>query len=882
MHWLLFSILTVLYLIAPYRRGLFFDQDLYWMEGLVLLCFLIWCVNKIIKKEQELPVKYYVIFLIPVMYSLAFFFAESPQYNFDNWLRWLTYAGVFILLLDIGRHLNVRQWMHSLFQLSGIALALFSFAGFLGWVDYRDIMLGTRLAGPLQYANTFAAVIGAYWLYALFVYAKRKLNQTQIMLYCAPLVVYGVTFLLSYSRGAWLVLPVAWFIGLCLLSFREQLRLVGITVVSLLFTFIVYSSSSFWNLSDRWLFVVLLACSALICLIVWWAEVGLPKVGRWNWLDSGKGIVVARIVVPASMAVLGLLLLLDLMFHGVIYRTLPMDLQNRIGEISLGTSSAVARIGMYQDAFRISADYPFGAGGDGWKILYNVYQKLPYYSNEIHNGYLEVLLSIGWAGWIVFFGVFAFLFVLLLRREVEHSPKDQGKVAAFAALVVLFLHATIDFDYSYGFVWFMIVWLFTMHMNVPAIIPEKKGKQKKTIQVKMSSSIALVAVRSIIAVLSVIGMVTSFRFMAAERVIAQVQGQIQVDQAIALFKQAVSNNSYNVNFRIALANAYLQHHLATGQSDSRERFEQQVLRMEKLEPHNARMLFQIGTMYAQLNEWDKCFQYIDKAIQFERFNVEYYQYAIDLKTRVGLSLLAQNQVMEGNRTLEQAVDLFKAYQDWYSEVADKPVPDRRHVYLSKDTILMAARAYLNLNQSELAFQILQYYNPAMDEGIYDADQNKLLVQNFDFVTLDQFLISNEDKTMILSVRDEATGNLPSTFVEKMKSIGSKIDQLGYNGSFVAVISKGQLIEEIVRNDGEITITSDTSPKVSEVLKNKSFTITSAGLPFGDRSSIVVDGQEVSRNERGINIAVFNENGDYLYSFSFDTHISDVRVYKTEP
>jgi tetratricopeptide (TPR) repeat protein len=882
MHWVLFAILTVLYLIAPYRRGLFFDQDLYWKEGLVLLLLLIWCISKIVKKERGLPVKYYAIFLVPVMYALAFFFAESPQYNFDNWLRWLTYAGVFILLTDIGRHSNVRQWMHYLFQASGIVLALFSLAGFLGWVDYRDIMLGTRLAGPLQYANTFAAVIGAFWLYALFVYAKGKLNQTQIMLYCAPLVVYGVTFLLSYSRGAWLVLPIAWFIGLWLLSFREQLRLVGITAISLLFSFVVYLASTLWNLSNGLLFVLLLACSALVCLCVWGAEVWLPRVVKWDWLHSGKRKVIGRIAVPASMAVLGLLLLLDLMFHGAVYRTLPTGLQNRIGTINLETSSVVARIGMYQDALRISVDHPFGAGGDGWKILYNLYQKLPYYSNEIHNGYLEVLLSIGWMGMLVFFGVFSLLFVLLLRKGDENTPAAQGGAAAFAALAVLFLHAAIDFDFSYGFVWFMIVWLFAMHSEVPAIIPEKKRKQKKTTPVKMSPSIALVTVRSIISVLAVIGMVTSYRFMAAERAAAQVQGQIQVDQAIALFKKAVSNNSYNVNFRIALANAYLQHHLATGQSDSRERFEQQVLRMEKLEPHNARMLFQIGSMYAQLNEWDKCFQYIDKAIKFERYNVEYYLYAIDMKTRVGLSLLAQNQVEEGNRKLEQAVELFETYQEWYSEVLSKPVPDRRDISLSRDAKLMAARAYLNLNHLEPAFQIVKQFNPAMDQGIYDADQNKLLVSKFDFVTLEQFIASNENHTLILSVRDEATKRLPSAFVEKIQSKGSKIGELMYRGSYVAVISKGQLIEEIVRNDGEITITPETSPKVGEVLKNKSFTITSAGLPYGNRSSIVVDGQEFSRNERGINIAVFNENGDYLYSFSFDTHKSDVRVYKTGP
>jgi len=852
------------------------------MEGIVLLLLLIWCVYKIVKNERGLPVKYYVIFLIPVMYALAFFFAESPQYNFDNWLRWLTYAGVFILLTDLGRHSNVRQWMHYLFQASGIGVALFSFAGFLGWVDYRDIMLGTRLAGPLQYANTFAAVIGAYWLYALFVNAKGKLNQIQIMLYCAPLVVYGVTFLLSYSRGAWLVLPIAWFIGLWLLSFREQLRLVGITAISLLFSFVVYLASTLWNLSNSLLFVLLLACSALVCLCVWGAGIWFPRIVKWYWLNSGKGKVIGRVAVPASMTVLGLLLLLDLMFHGVVYRTLPTGLQNRIGTINLETSSAVARIGMYQDAFRISVDHPFGAGGDGWKILYNVYQNLPYYSNEIHNGYLEVLLSIGWMGALAFFGVLVYLFVLLLRRVDEDLLAERGKTAAFAALSMLFLHAAIDFDFSYGFVWFMIVWLFAMHVKVPVIIPERKGKHKKNISVKMSPSIALVTVRSIVSVMSVVGMIISFRFLAAEQAVAQVQGKVRVDQAITMFERAVSNNSFNVNFRISLANAYLQHYLATGQSDSRERFEQQVLRMEKLEPHNARMLFQIGTMYAQLNEWEKCFQYIDKAIQLERFNIEYYQYAIDLKTRVGLSLLSQNQVDEGNRNLEQVTVLFEAYQDWYNEVADQRVPDRRNINLSKDARLMAARAYLKLNQPELAFQIVQQYTPAMDQGIYDVDQKKLLVQNFDFVTLEQFMMSNEDKTLILSVRDEATSNLPKSFVEKMQAKGSKIDELKYRGSYVAVISKGQLIEEFIRNDGEITLTPNTSPIVSEVLKNKSFTIISAGLLYGDKSSIVVDGQEVSRNERGINIAVFNDNGDYMYTFSFDTHVSDVRIYRTGP
>src|SRR5690606_12990842 len=139
------------------------------------------------------------------------------------------------------------------------------------------------------------------------------------------------------------------------------------------------------------------------------------------------------------------------------------------------------------------------------------------------------------------------------------------------------------------FVWFMIVWLFALHVKVP-VNPEVKRKNQKTVPAKSSPSVNLVAVRSIVSVMAVVGMVTSFRFFAAERAVAQIQGEgkVLVDQAISVFERAVANNAFNVNLRIGLANAYLQHHLATGQTESRGQFEQQVLRMEKLEPRNAR------------------------------------------------------------------------------------------------------------------------------------------------------------------------------------------------------------------------------------------------------------------------------------------------------
>ncbi len=49
-------------------------------------------------------------------------------------------------------------------------------------------------------------------------------------------------------------------------------------------------------------------------------------------------------------------------------------------------------------------------------------------------------------------------------------------------------------------------------------------------------------------------------------------------------------------------------------------------------------------------------------------------------------------------------------------------------------------------------------------------------------------------------------------------------------------------------------------------------VTSAGFNFGNASSVVVNGQEVSPNTRGFNIVVISPNG--IAVSSIDTYVED--------
>ena len=128
-------------------------------------------------------------------------------------------------------------------------------------------------------------------------------------------------------------------------------------------------------------------------------------------------------------------------------------------------------------------------------------------------------------------------------------------------------------------------------------------------------------------------------------------------------------------------------------------------------------------------------------------------------------------------------------------------------------------------------------------------------------------LKGRDVSIFISAKDEASNQMTVTLWEDMKELGIQTDLRGqFRKSFYAVVTPEGTQEEL----------SEYEISCSGTVGGIPYTVASAGLEGGNYSSIVIDGKEYSKNERGLNIVVFdNKTQEVVESVSFDTFSQDM-------
>lgn len=679
MNGIVFLILTIIFFFSPYQRGLFFDFDLYMIEGVIGLVFIgysIWILTRDDKHDVSI---YLIIFCIPLLYLVSIFGAESPKFAMDNLFRWLLYASFFICLIWVRMEENYRASLPHVFHLTGLYIVTYAMFGLWGWVEFQDLLLGTRLTGFFQYANTFAAVMAAFWLYSLIVLTRKQLSVSQSIYFALPLVAYGASILLSDSRGAFVVIPFAWFIGLCLLSVKKQVTYLLYTCFSLLGSFIAYQSVTGQmkekQITSPGLTALVVSSVAVILIVALIQRIRQgPLVQRFDRLNQKRSL---RFVLPVVSIVFSVLLFLDLTNKGLVYKQLPDQLQARLDSVNFETSSVLGRQAFYIDGLAMSKDAPlFGFGGNGWRVLFTHYQHQPYWSNQTHNGYLETLLNIGWVGLIVFVLVLAFLIFQIFKRIREERGNDVQlmTIATIPALAMIFIHSFIDFNFSYGTIWLIIIWLMAMGVSDHPL-PKRAENKQGIWKIPLGLVIIFVAVFD----------VYSWRFLRADNQLAQADWSVDADQAIQFLERSHANNPYELTSLSKLADFYIQEFYLSGQMEYKSEVIDILKKLEQLEPHNPKVLFELSDKYAKLDELEKAVQYIDKALQLDRFNVMFYDYSIKLKTSIAEFYLEQGATNQAQQMAKASIDDLETYHTLFDPYREIQIPDMRKIDLAPET-----------------------------------------------------------------------------------------------------------------------------------------------------------------------------------------------------
>lgn len=144
------------------------------------------------------------------------------------------------------------------------------------------------------------------------------------------------------------------------------------------------------------------------------------------------------------------------------------------------------------------------------------------------------------------------------------------------------------------------------------------------------------------------------------------------------------------------------------------------------------------------------------------------------------------------------------------------------------------------------------------------------------LSVSEFLKKNKNETLIISAKDDARKGLKEEDLKELKKLGLNLDKLEYRGSYIAVISKGKVIKELLDNEKRVEIKNDGELKNLGINK-----IISAGLNSGNTSIIRINGENLSLNKRGLNIVLINKEDEIylLNADTFKTNQLDSVIYK---
>lgn len=396
---------------------------------------------------RTVPLAAYSPLALALLYAVSLINGPASVLGtIEQALRWSAYCAFLLAAYIWFGEERSRVWLSGAIQAAGVFIVWGALACWMGWLSFPEMIMttgdarlsavGARLAGFVQYPNAFAAIAGAYlvWCWLLLVRVRTFLSSMLIAAQATPL---ALVLLLTESRAAWLAAGVGWLAGLLVIGRQERIPWLLYSGWTLAAAGAAYRFVYGAGLRNGRLEALEMAPQAvfsegvLLLSIVLAGVIGCIGIralaarisGRWSELVAWGGWAAAI----AAMALL-----------------LPAAIQGRLGGYfeTLG-----ARSMFYKDAFILIREAPLlGRGGDTWRSLFTQIQTYPYIGNEVHSGYLDMLLDLGIVGLIIF------LFVIgaLLRQAALHDR------TGLVPIGVLLLHAAIDFDMSYGCYWLLL------------------------------------------------------------------------------------------------------------------------------------------------------------------------------------------------------------------------------------------------------------------------------------------------------------------------------------------------------------------------------------------------------------------------------------------
>lgn len=310
----------------PYLRGLYFETEALPTQIFVFLVLVLFWIYKFIKKDGvflKTPVEY-AAFGFVIAYFLSIFAAAGLRLAIEEWLKYCMYFAMFYMLSELTDNLWKRKLALWVITLSALGVCLLGIDGAAGLHlsnalnslftrlgSERQVFFGlfvaNRINSTIQYPNTLAAYLMATLFISLGLAIVEKKPWLKIPAAASGFIML-ITFIFTYSRGAYIIIPVAAALFLAVLpkDSRKGAIFHSLAVVLPLMVVINRLSPYFSGGEERkeriWLFILLgTALSAILELIAFFTVRYLEKIHSRVYIYS-LALLASLAVIAAVIA----------------------------------------------------------------------------------------------------------------------------------------------------------------------------------------------------------------------------------------------------------------------------------------------------------------------------------------------------------------------------------------------------------------------------------------------------------------------------------------------------------------------------------------------------------------------------------------------------
>jgi|GEM_PF-5225202 len=484
-----------------------------------------------------------------------------------------------------------------------------------------------RFESYIEYPNTFAVIIGALFFYSFY---ASFLSQDRLMTLFlrAPLALQLFMLFGSESRGALVIFFVIGVFSLFLFCTNKQLKILASAIIILFEALLMY-----------WLYLSQYEIYFIMMILLSFG------------INSVLPVMFNRIKVmrpmPRFLIPLGLLMMMGtglwvILTNHSILSVLPENISSKLSRLNQ-LNSLESRGVFYEDALALVKQAPLiGSGAGTWETTYYVVQSYPYQSKESHNGYLDFMMDVGLLGTVIIFIVFGFIIYCIFKKLKEEDR------FIFVPVAYILAHSLMDFNFAYGFIWFLLIWLISPFVHMTGTLENQRFSQ-------LNQSIVKKGVIIIIAVMSLTVLIVSFRFNAAT----------QAERTQPSLSGAMRNaelNPFNPSYRMNVL-------LLDAPNMTQEDFLNEGEAILALEPENAELYSQLALLYNRFDLLEEALGLLIDAAEYDPYHHTHLEITGDLALRLYHDTEEENMLKQTQRLMLKSLDTYQGFKEKQQDFA---------------------------------------------------------------------------------------------------------------------------------------------------------------------------------------------------------------------